>query len=516
MNAFLKTSFFNTTAWPFEEARKLLDRTSAIPDKTVIFETGYGPSGLPHIGTFGEVARTSMVLHAFNKISDRKAKLICFSDDLDGLRKVPDNVPNQKMLSKYLELPLTRVPDPFDKYESFGHHNNAMLREFLDRFGFEYEFISSSEYYKAGLFDKTLLLVLKYHKEILDVMLPTLGDERRGTYSPFLPISPSTGKVLQVPMEEYREETLIFRDEDGKFCEIPVTGGSCKLQWKVDWGMRWAALGVDYEMYGKDLIDSAILSSKICRILGGNPPDGFSYEHFLDEKGGKISKSKGNGISVEQWLSYAPKESLSYFMYNHPRRAKRLYFDIIPKCVDDYLSSLDKFKSQDEDAILLNPAWHIHNGNLPDLDVPISFGLLLNLASVCNAEDNEVLWGYIERYSPGATPSKMPFLDELTKHAVRYYNDFVKPNKVYRAPTEMEKVALCDLLSGLDNVEDTIDAIQFQLFEIAKRHPFESMKDWFSCLYEVLLGQKEGPRMGSFISIYGIDETKKLIRALID
>jgi len=512
-------------AWPFEEARKLAARyADRKPEKGyVLFETGYGPSGLPHMGTFGEVARTTMVRQAFQRMRpDLATRLFAFSDDMDGFRKVPENVPNREMLAQHLHKPLTKVPDPFGKFESFGHHNNAMLRGFLDSFGFEYEFQSSTDWYTSGRFDQALLRVLERYDEIMAVMLPTLGEERQATYSPFLPISPSSGRVLQVPILERNVDagTIVFEDEDGKKVELPVTGGNTKLQWKPDWAMRWYALGVDYEMAGKDLIPSVELGQKIVKILGGPPPEGFNYELFLDEKGQKISKSKGNGLSMEEWLRYAPPESLALYMFNKPRAAKKLYFDVIPRAVDDYLTFIEKFDAQDSAQKLENPVWHIHNGTIPN-DVKgtagLTFGLLLNLAGAANAENSEVMWGFIRRYAPGASPETAPFLDRLVGYAVVYYQDFVKPTKQFRAPSEQERAALVDLKSVLAGLpgDATAETIQTEVFEVGKRHGFTELRAWFLALYEVLLGQTSGPRMGSFIALYGVQETIALIdRAL--
>jgi lysyl-tRNA synthetase class 1 len=509
-------------AWPFEEARKLVARFAKRPPAKgyVLFETGYGPSGLPHIGTFGEVVRTTMVRQAFARMSDLPTRLFCFSDDMDGLRKVPDNVPNQDMLREHLGKPLTRVPDPFGQYESFGHHNNAMLRRFLDGFGFDYEFQSSTDWYRSGRFDEALLTVLRRYDEIMAVMLPTLGEERRQSYSPFLPVSPRTGRVLQVPILERDPDagTIVFADEDGNRTEVPVTGGHCKLQWKPDWGMRWHALGVDYEMSGKDLIASVELGSEICRILGSQPPEGFNYELFLDEKGQKISKSKGNGLTVDEWLRYAPSESLALYMYNKPRAAKRLYFDVIPRAVDDYLAYVGRFPEEDEARRLENPAWHIHDGKPPRTRTDISFSILLNLAAVANAENKDVMWGFITRYAPEASPETSPFLDRLVGHAVTYYQDFVKPAKRYRAPGAEERAAIEDLLAELERLPAGTGAEEIQnlVYEVGKRHPFPELRAWFQTLYEVLLGQSTGPRMGSFIELYGLENTRQLIRGALD
>ena len=504
-------------AWPFEEARKLVARFEDAPPAKgyVLFETGYGPSGLPHIGTFGEVVRTTMVRQAFRRMSDLPTRLFSFSDDMDGLRKVPDNVPNPEMLEQHLGQPLTRIPDPFGKYESFGHHNNAMLRRFLDGFGFDYEFQSSTDFYTSGRFDQGLLDVLRHYDEIMAVMLPTLGEERQQSYSPFLPISPKTGRVLQVPILEVKPDagSIVFRDEDGTLTELPVTGGRCKLQWKPDWAMRWHALAVDYEMSGKDLIPSVELGNKICRILGSRPPEGFNYELFLDDKGQKISKSKGNGLSVDEWLAYAPPESLALFMYQKPRAAKRLYFDVIPRAVDDYLTFLDKFPQETPAQQMENPVWHIHDGRPPAGGLPIGFGILLNLASVAHAQDKAALWGYISRYVPDVAPENQPLLDRLVGHALAYYRDFVRPAKRYRAPSELERQALADLRAELEALPPGAapDEIQDRVYAVGKRHPFADLKAWFQALYEILLGQSTGPRMGSFIALYGIAETIGLI-----
>ena len=504
-------------AWPFEEARKILKRCGGkVPEKGyVLFQTGYGPSGLPHIGTFGEVARTTMVRHAFATLSDIPTRLFAFSDDMDGLRKVPDNVPNKELLQQHLGRPLTAVPDPFGTHASFGEHNNSRLQAFLDQFGFDYEFKSSTECYRSGMFDAALLTILRNYDKVQSIMLPSLGAERRETYSPFMPVSPESGRVLQVPVVATDAEagTIVYRNEDGSEVETPVTGGHCKLQWKPDWAMRWFALDVDYEMSGKDLIDSVKLSGQITKALGGRPPEGFNYELFLDENGEKISKSKGNGLSMEEWLTYAPEESLALFMYNKPKTAKRLFFDVIPKAVDEYMTFCDRFPDQEPEKQIENPAWHIHSGAPPSHRSPLSFGLLLNLASVCNSDDKAVLWGFISRYVPQATPETEPLLDRLVGFSIRYYLDFVKPEKSYRAPTEMERAAIADLDARLDGIAEGADAeeIQNQVYAVGKDHGFENLRDWFKALYEVLLGQSQGPRMGSFIALYGLDETRSLI-----
>ncbi len=505
-------------AWPFEEARKILKRVGeTAPAKGyVLFQTGYGPSGLPHIGTFGEVLRTSMVRRAFQELSDIPTRLFAFSDDMDGFRSVPDNIPQQEMMAEHIGKPLTSVPDPFGTHESFGGHNNARLQAFLDDFGFEYEFVSATDCYTSGRFDDALLQVLRNYDDVMSIMLPSLGEERQQTYSPFLPVCGKTGRVLQVPVLSTDPDagTITYRDENGEEIETPVTGGKCKLQWKPDWAMRWYALGVDYEMSGKDLIDSVHLSGRICRALGGRPPESYTYELFLDENGEKISKSRGNGLTIDEWLTYAPNESLALFMFQKPRAAKRLYFDVIPKTVDEYLTFLRKFPGEDAAQQLANPVWHIHSGTPPAEDVPVSFGLLLNLASVCNTEDKSVLWGFITRYAPDATPETDKVLDELVGRAINYYRDFVKPAKKYRGPTETESKALSDLLDLFEKLPEsaTAEEIQNGIYAVGKSHEYENLREWFKALYEILLGQEQGPRMGSFVALFGLNETRDLIR----
>jgi lysyl-tRNA synthetase class 1 len=513
-------------AWPFDEARKLAARiekrlAAGQTVKKVLFETGYGPSGLPHIGTFGEVARTTWVRRAFETFSDLPTHLYAFSDDMDGLRKVPDNVPNQEMLAQHLEKPLTSVPDPFGTHESFGAHNNARLRAFLDRFEFEYEFLSATECYRSGRFDAALLAVLSHYEKVLNVVLPTLGPERRASYSPFLPICPKTGRVLQVPVVAHDAEagTIVY-EEDGTQNEVPVTGGACKLQWKADWAMRWLALEIDYEMAGKDLIPSVELSSKILRILGGTPPEGFNYELFLDEDGQKISKSKGNGLSVDEWLAYGPEESLALFMYQKPRAAKRLYFDVIPKATDEYIAFLDRYKREgnEREKQLENPAWYIFGGNPPDEEYPVSFALLLNLASASGTHDRDVLWGFIRGYAPDTGPDTHPGLDRLVGFALRYYEDFVLPHKNYRLPNDKERHALAALADALESLDGERDAenVQSVIYAIGKEHGFDPLRDWFKAIYEVAMGQTQGPRFGSFAALFGCQETAVLIRRALD
>jgi lysyl-tRNA synthetase class 1 len=507
----------NARAWPFEEARKLVARLERTGKTEALFETGYGPSGLPHIGTFGEVARTTMVRTAFRLLTRDTVptRLLCFSDDMDGMRKIPDNVPDRAALEPYLQMPLTSVPNPFGgEFPSFGDHNNAMLRGFLDTFGFNYEFASAKQYYKSGRFDEVLLRAAERYDQIMAVMLPTLGSERRETYSPFLPISPLSGRVLYVPMKQVdgKAGTITFNDEDGTEVTVPVTGGHVKLQWKPDFGMRWAALGVDFEMFGKEHQTNAHLYDRICEILGGVAPEHYVFELFLDENGQKISKSKGNGLTIDEWLTYASPESLALYMFQKPRVAKRLTFDVIPRALDEYYQHVAAYPGQDAAARLENPAFHIHAGHPPKLNMPVSFGLLLNLASAANAHDTSVMWGYLSRRLPGVNASTNPELDRLAGYAVRYFNDEVKPTKTFRAPTDKERAALQDLhdqLVGKDN--QTAEDLQNLVYEIGKVHQFEPLRDWFTGIYQVLLGADQGPRFGSFIALYGVAETRKLI-----
>ena len=530
-----------SNAWPFEEAKKLVQRIERTGQKQVLFETGYGPSGLPHIGTFGEVARTTMVRHAFETLTGGAVatRLLAFSDDLDGLRKVPDNIPNKDLVAAHLGKPLTQVPDPFGEYPSFGAHNNARLRAFLDAFGFEYEFASATDYYQSGRFDASLLKMLARYGKVQAIMLPSLRAERAASYAPFLPIHPRTGVVMQVPLDEIdvSRGLVAWTDPDtGEKFETPVTGGHCKLQWKPDWAMRWCALGVDYEMAGKDLIDSVKLSGEIARALDCAPPEGFNYELFLDENGQKISKSKGNGLTIDEWLRYASPESLSFFMYWKPREAKKLYFDVIPRAVDEYLAFLDAYPRQDWKLRLGNPAWHIHAGEPPAPEfishgeakkTAISFAMLLNLAAVANSEDPAVLWGFLRRYAPDASPEKFPRLDRMIGYAVAYFRDFVRPKKVYRAANEVERAALETLSAALDGLsrEASAEEVQTLLYDVARPIPrYQNLSakgatrerpgvsnDFFNMLYQTLLGEDRGPRFGSFVALYGIAETRTLI-----
>ena len=507
----------STSSWPFVEVRKLLkDRKEIINKKNKItFQTGYGPSGLPHIGTFGEVARTTMMINALNHIEKINHELITFSDDMDGLRKVPENIPNDEILKKNLGKPLTSIPDPFGKFNSFGEHNNEMLKEFLNKFNFKFTFKSSTEIYKSGAFNNSLFRVLEKYEDIMNIILPTLREERRKTYCPFLPICKKTGKVLEIPMlsMDLKKGKIIF-DNDGEKFEASILNGDCKLQWKVDWAMRWFTFDVDFEMYGKDLTESAILSNKICKILGKNPPNGFAYELFLDEKGEKISKSKGNGISIEQWLRYASPESLALYMYPNPKRAKKLYSDVVPKTVDEYLSHIEKYPTQDIKEKILNPVWHVHNGKPPKEKIIMSFSMLLNLVGSSNADNKNILWKFINRFHKEIKPKDYKILDSLTEYAINYFKDKVEPNKKFKKPNEKERAALKNLVKKLGQIDTSFkpEEIQTYVYTVGKENGYEkNLRDWFKLIYEVVFGVENGPRIGFFISFFGLKETIKLI-----
>jgi len=506
-----------TSAWPFVEAKKMLRERKSFIDKKgkITLQTGYGPSGLPHIGTFGEVARTSMMVNALKQLTDLPAEIITFSDDMDGLRKVPDNVPNQKLLEENLNKPLTQVPDPFEKFKSFGEHNNEMLKNFLNSFNFNYTFKSSTTLYKSGIFNPTLQLILENYDGIMNIILPTLGKERQKTYCPFLPICPKTGHVLEIPVFEIdKKNSKIIFDNKGEKLEKSILDGNCKLQWKVDWAMRWYALDVDFEMYGKDLIESAILSTKIIKLIGKTNPSGFTYELFLDEKGEKISKSKGNGITIDQWLKYASPESLSLYMYQNPKRAKKLYKEIVPKAVDEYLDFIEKSKNQDELKLLMNPVWHVHNGNVPKENLIMSFSMLLNLVETSNAGTKDLLWKFVKKYKPEINENNYPIFDSLVDYAIKYFNDVIKAQKKYKTPNENEKKALQALIQTLEKCNDEMspEDIQTLIYSTGKENGYyENLRDWFKLIYEVVFGDENGPRMGFFISFFGVKETKDLI-----
>ena len=512
-----KENLDKTNAWPFVEAKKMLRERKAFIEKKgkITLQTGYGPSGLPHIGTFGEVARTSMMVNALKQLTDLPTEIITFSDDMDGLRKVPDNIPNQKLLEENLHKPLTKVPDPFNKFASFGEHNNEMLKDFLNSFNFKYNFKSSTSLYKSGFFNPTLKIILENYDSIMNIMLPTLGKERQKTYSPFLPICPDTENVLEIPvLEIIKEKSIIVFDNGGKKLETSILDGSCKLQWKVDWAMRWHALDVDFEMYGKDLIESAILSTKIIKVIGKNNPSGFAYELFLDEKGEKISKSKGNGITIDQWLKYASPESLSLYMYQNPKRAKKLYKEIVPKAVDEYLDLIEKAKNQDELQLLMNPVWHVHNGNVPKENMIMSFSMLLTLVEASNADNKILLWKFVKKYKPDILEKYFPIFDNLVGYAIKYFNDVIKAQKKYKIPNTNEKLALKALIKTLEKCNDEMspEDIQTLIYSTGKENGYsEKLREWFKLIYEVVFGDENGPRMGFFISFFGVNETKELI-----
>ena len=512
-----KINLDKTNAWPFVEAKKILREKKISIEKKgkITLQTGYGPSGLPHIGTFGEVARTSMIVNALNHLTNLPKEIITFSDDMDGLRKVPENVPDQELLNQNLHKPLTSIPDPFKKYNSFGEHNNEMLKNFLNQFKFQYNFKSSTSLYKSGFFNPTLQIVFENYQGIMDIIIPTLGKERQKTYSPFLPICPETGVVLEIPvLEILKEKSKIIFDNNGKKLEASILNGNCKLQWKVDWAMRWYALDVDFEMYGKDLIESAILSTKIIKLMGKNNPSGFAYELFLDEKGEKISKSRGNGITIDRWLEYASPESLSLFMYQNPKRAKKLYKEIVPKAVDEYLDFIEKGKTQNELQLLMNPVWHVHNGKMPKEKIIMTFSMLLNLVETSNAGTKDLLWKFVKKYKKDISETEHPIFDNLISYAIKYFKDVIKQKKKYKKPNNSEKNALRALMNTLETCNDkmTPEDIQTKIYSVGKENGYkENLRDWFKLIYEVVFGDENGPRMGNFISFFGVNETKQLI-----
>lgn len=509
----------NAKAWCVGEAKRIHKQINGkTPEKGfVLFETGYGPSGLPHIGTFGEVVRTCFVKFVFESLyPDIPTKLYCVSDDIDGMRKIPENLPNKAMLISHLKKPLTKIPDPFKTHQSYGHHMNARLRAFLDSFGFEYEFVSATEKYEDGSYNQTMLNVLEKYDEIMALMLPTLGDDRKKTYSPFMPICNITGQVLEecnIRVSKHGK-TIVYTNSDGKDVETEVTNGKCKLQWKIDFGARWHTFGVDYEIFGKDHLANEPIYKKVCAILGTKPPVNFCYELFLGEDGAKISKSKGNGISVEEWLACAPAESLALFMFQKPQTAKKLYFESIPKAVDEYIAFALSFYRQEQPQQFENPAFYIHYGKVPEFELEgISYSLMLNLASVCNPENDAILWGFIQKYAPSLHKGKYKFLDEMVAKSINYYERYIKPYKVFEVPTELERSLLIKLLDFCQNTTETDHTIiQNEVYSIARDTEIE-MKDWFSCIYRVLLGQKQGPRVGSFIAIFGTKNMAQLIES---
>ena len=513
-----KENLDKTSAWPFVEAKKMLrERKTYIEKKgKITLQTGYGPSGLPHIGTFGEVARTSMIVNALKHLTDLPTEIITFSDDMDGLRKVPDNVPEKNLLEKNLHKPLSEVPDPFKKFKSFGEHNNEMLKNFLDNFKFNYNFKSSTDLYKSGFFNSSLQIILENYDDIMGIILPTLGKERQKTYSPFLPICPKTGHVLEIPVKEInKEKSKIIFDNKGDDLELSILDGNCKLQWKVDWAMRWYALDVDFEMYGKDLIESAILSTKIIKLIGKTQPSGFAYELFLDEKGEKISKSKGNGITIDQWLDYASPESLSLYMYQNPKRAKKLYKEIVPKTVDEYLELIEKAKNQNELQLLMNPLWHVHESNIPKENSIMTFSMLLNLVETSNANNKELLWKFVKKYKKDISEKDHPIFDNLVGYAIKYFNEVIRAQKNYKSPSKEEKLALEALVKTLEKCNDKMspEDIQTLIYSTGKENGYsENLRDWFKLIYQVVFGDENGPRMGFFISFFGVNETKDLIK----
>ncbi len=515
--------------WPFVESRRILDRLERLGKSSVTAETGYGPSGLPHIGTFGEVARTSFVLQALATVAPKvESRIIAFSDDMDGLRDVPKNLPNGQMLTSHLGKPLTAIPDPFGQEKSFAHYMNHRLRDFLDSYGFRYQFASSTESYASGVFDEGLRRIMGNYDAIRDLFTATIAEEKRAAWSPFFPICESCGRVYSTRVTEL--DTKGFRVAYA--CDAPlagkygscghtgstsVLGGTCKVGWKVDWALRWFSLGIDYEMHGEDLLDSARLSSKIVKILGGEPPELFKYELFLDEKGKKISKKIGNGISLEQWLRFAPVDSLLYIMYVKPQQAKKMGLPILPEILDQYLELVAEYDGAEDSPVpFISRLSHgAHAGKLEGQKT-ITYSLILELILALNQDDPRIVRDYLLKYQP-AIAGNVAYYEELIKDALAYYREVLLPSrKAEPADHLMDDTlrALRDELARLEaaGTAPDADALQTMAFQLAKDRDVK-MKDWFRALYRVFLGQSQGPRIGSFIALLGYKDCIERLEA---
>ena len=514
-------NYKNIKAWPFTEAQKILKKIENNREKINInFETGYGPSGVPHIGTFAEVLRTNMVRNALKKINNCQSKLITFSDDLDALKKVPEDYPFPEKLSKYINFPLSSIPDFTGKYASYADRNNNLLKEFLNQFNFDYEFISSTEKYKSGDFDQCLLKILENYENISNIILPTLRKERRESYSPFLPICKETGKVLEVSITLVSKEDgiIAYRNHNNKLVETLVTKGNCKLQWKVDWAMRWSALDIDYEMYGKDLIPSFELSKQIAAYINKKVPINMSYELFLDQNGEKISKSKGNGLSIEEWMMYGTKESLALFMYQNPRRAKRLYFDCIPKSMDEYKKNHAGFFHK-EHAQPESPIWHIHEGFIPNYTYPIEFSNLINLVTALNTSDKDTIYNFCLLYiKRKLKQEEQNDLRLIIKLAINYFQNFILPRLKKRKPIQIEKEAIFNLIREIRKSKTELSSEEYQslIYKYGKQIYPESLRSWFLSLYQILFGSENGPRLGSLFYLYKKEKVIKILEEVIE
>ena len=505
--------------WPFIEAQRIIDRLGKIGKTSVTAETGYGPSGLPHIGTFGEVARTSFVLQALKTLAPRiDSRIIAFSDDMDGLREVPRNLPNAEMLKEHLGKPLTSIPDPFGKEKSFAHYMNHRLREFLDSFGFEYTFASSTEQYASGVFDEGLRRVMAHYEPISELFKATIAEEKRAAWSPFFPVCENCGRVYSTRV------TALDRDNFtvSYACDAPLSGkyaacghigtasilsGGCKLGWKVDWALRWYSLGIDYEMHGEDLLESARLSSKIVKIIGGEPPELFKYELFLDEKGKKISKKIGNGISIEQWLRFAPVDSLLYIMYMKPQQAKKMGLTILPEIVDQYLELVAGYDGAEDSPVpfITRLSKGGHADKLGSQKI-VTYSLIIELILALNHDDPRMVRDYLLKYQPDIA-GNVAYYESLIVNALAYYREVLLPGRTAESADHQLDAAIVVLRDELARraaagTEPDADELQTAVFQVAKDRDVK-MKDWFRTLYRVFLGQSQGPRIGSFIALLG-------------
>lgn len=518
--------------WPHNEAERVALRLHDT-DKTAVFETGYGPSGLPHIGTFAEVVRTSYVIKAFRFNYPKRAyKLIVFSDDMDGLRSLPENVPNHALLQEHLGAPLSSLPDPFGKESSYAAFMNGRLKHFLDYYGFEYLFESSTNCYHTGVFNTALKRVMDNHEAIRNLFIKTISPDKRATWSPFFPICEHCGKiyttsVLNIHPETYEITYRCDRDEKayrscGHEGRVSILNGKVKMGWKVDWAMRWYTFGVDYEMHGKDLLDSASLSSKICSILGATPPLTYKYELFLDENAAKISKKIGNGISMEQWQSFAPVGSLLYFLLDEPNRARKMGMPILPRLVDNYITALKNETAEEPGSAL----WFVdslqHHHDASDIDkTDISYSLLVNVAENLGSDDAELLYDYARRYD-ATVEENAEFFRPLCHHVLAY----IKDTNSRRPGTVLGQLPPGDYFSALQSLSVDLDALadansfrgemlQNLVFAVGRKHGLEP-GNWFRFLYETLLGKTQGPRLGSFFAMLGPDKVRALLHKAIN
>ena len=503
--------------WPYEEARKLVDRAQGYqPGRPVIFESGFGPSGLPHLGTMCEVLRPAYVRRALENVGDgRPARLIVFIDDIDGLRKVPESVPHRDEWKRYLGQPVARIPDPFGCCKSFADHMIDLLSKFLAPVEVDLELARASEMYASGRFDDALKLMLDKREDIIRVITPTLREENRAGWSPFMPICPACGQVNSTRVVAYHPDRAAVefsceRDFGGAHgcghrAEQSVLGGNAKVGWKVDWALRWYVLKVDYELYGKDLIDSARLSGQILRLLGGKPPIGFPFEMFLDEEGHKISKSVGRGVTVDDWQRYAPIEVLKYFLLLSPRRARKLFIETIPQYVDEYLDALREYARADNVEARRNMALEfvLQSRSSRRFDSSLTYSMTMNLVAALGSSDRDLIWKYLTRYDPAiAGDAETEALGRtLMDCALNYYADFIEPTKKRYAPNNSEREQLKKLIEFLEaNPDAPGDEIEKKIYDLGREY-YPKPGNIFPLLYRVLLGQDRGPRLGAFIRL---------------